>query len=226
MAILKSIRLDTGVSVSYHTVTKIEIDDVNKLLRVDLKSHADEESALNGLPAAWCWSLSTGSVVDNVYALIGDLETYVVNTFDIFKDSITTPDLTNSLTALKRRKMVEIRTKCEAQIYEGFKCSALGEEFLYPAKSTDQTNLMASVTDSLIEPPESNWTTPFWCADEDGVWEFRDHSVAQIQVVGRCGKVAILDAMRRNEIIQRIIQASSEADLQGITWDMNLEPYA
>jgi len=112
----------------------------------------------------------------------------------------------------------EISVACRAFIEQGFACAALGAPFVYPAKQQDQANLIASVTDSLLFADDPDWLTPFWCADEVGTWDFRMHTRAQIQQVGRAGKASILAAMQRNEILQRQIAVANAEQLSTITW--------
>lgn len=120
---------------------------------------------------------------------------------------------------LRARRIEAMSAACAQQIVAGFMCDALGADFLYPAKPQDQANLTASFADSLIEAAGSSWTTQFWCADAAGAWEFRDHTVAQIQQVGRAGKAAILAAMGKNELLRRQIDAASTAaEIESITW--------
>jgi hypothetical protein len=122
--------------------------------------------------------------------------------------------------AQKRTARIEaMRVACEQQIVAGFMCDALGEAHLYPAKAQDQANLIASVTDSLMAGDDPAWRTQFWCADGTGTWEFRDHTVAQIQQVGKMGKAAILMSMGKNELLRRQIDAAmTVAEIEAITW--------
>jgi hypothetical protein len=124
-----------------------------------------------------------------------------------------------SIEQLRAHRTEQMRVACEQQIVAGFMCSALGETYLYPAKTQDQANLIASVTDSLMAGDDLAWRTQFWCADAAGAWEFRDHTVAQIQQVGKTGKAAILMAMGKNELLRRQIEAASTAaQIESITW--------
>jgi len=121
--------------------------------------------------------------------------------------------------AVRALHIERMRVACEQQIVAGFMCAALGEAHLYPAKVQDQANLIASVTDSLMADDALGWRTQFWCADAAGAWEFRDHTVAQIQQVGKTGKAAILAAMGKNELLRRQIgAATTAAEIEAITW--------
>lgn len=119
--------------------------------------------------------------------------------------------------ATRAAKVAEMSAACAAAIVAGFKSTALGAEHTYPAKPTDQTNLAGSILDSLIAGP-GDWATPFWCADSAGAWDFRPHTAAQIQQVGRDGKAAILAAMTRNEALRAQIMESSIAQIDEIHW--------
>lgn len=115
-------------------------------------------------------------------------------------------------------KIADMSDACAAAILRGFTSDALGAEFTYPLKLTDQANLSNSILDSLLPGLPSNWTTPFWCANTEGVWAMRPHSAAQIQRAGRDGKTAILAAMTKNEGLRTQIMASSIAQIDLIHW--------
>ena len=121
--------------------------------------------------------------------------------------------------AVRALHIERMSAACEQQIVGGFKCSALGEEHLYPAKTKDQINLLGSIADANMAGDDPDWRTQFWCADAAGAWEFRDHTVAQIQQVGKTGKAAILAAMGKNELLRRQIEAASTAaEIEAIIW--------
>ena len=122
-----------------------------------------------------------------------------------------------TLDATRAAKVAEISQACATSIVAGFTSTALGAEHTYPAKATDQTNLAGSIIDSLLAGA-GEWVTPFWCADVDGAWDFRLHTAAQIQQVGRDGKAAILAAMGKNEAMRAQIMQSSIAQIDEIHW--------
>ena len=120
---------------------------------------------------------------------------------------------------LRARRIDAMSAACERQIVDGFLCSALGEQHLYPAKTKDQINLLGSIADANMAGDDPDWRTQFWCADAAGAWEFRDHTVDQIQQVGKTGKRAILAAMGKNELLRRQIDAAmTAAEIEAITW--------
>jgi hypothetical protein len=123
------------------------------------------------------------------------------------------------LAAAKAAKVAELTAVCRAAILAGFMSSALGAPYSYPAKDTDQQNLNASVVASLLPGLADDWATPFWCADAQGVWAFRMHTVAQIQQVGKDGKAAIVAAMVKNQALaDQVAAATTVADVEAIAW--------
>ena len=121
-------------------------------------------------------------------------------------------------------KLAALDIGCKAAIYAGFSSSALGAKYIYPAKDTDQSNLQASVLASMYSNLPTDWTTPFWCADESGAWAMRPHTAAQIQQVGIDGKSAIIGAIQRKAELQAALMAvdlqapDAAEQLEAITW--------
>ncbi len=124
-----------------------------------------------------------------------------------------------TLDEIRAAKQLQMSEACAAHIVGGFLSSALGAPHLYPAKPTDQANLVASVTDSLLVGGDAGWSTPFPCADAYGLWLFREHTVAQIQQVGRDGKAAILAATGKNEALRQQIEVADADQIEVITWE-------
>jgi hypothetical protein len=221
LPIIQSARTPTGVLVGYHRAIKLEVDMVNGQAIATVASHSDEEAALAGMPTAWHWPLTVPlAMVTARDTLLAGLETALVSQPALpFYGGTVVVDGVQSLDALKARKLAQMRERCSTQIMAGFVSSALGVLHIYPAKQQDQTNLAGSVIDSLIPGLPDDWATPFWCADEAGVWEFRPHTAAQIQRVGQDGKAAILTAMATNEALAaRIAAAPDAAALDSIGW--------
>ena len=124
-----------------------------------------------------------------------------------------------TLQQAKTAQLAILSASCQAQIYAGFQSSALGTVHTYPAKDKDQSNLAASVLASMYPDLPSNWTTPFWCCDSNGVWAFVPHTSAQIQQVGVDGKVAIVSALQKNAALQAQVRAANTvADVEAVTW--------
>lgn len=123
-----------------------------------------------------------------------------------------------TLEDMRAAKSQAMSEACAAHILAGFECDALGSMHVYPAKIEDQLNLTGVVTDSLMEPPGSDWTTKFWCANVFGVWEMRSHTVTQIQAVGRSAKAAKQAAVEKNDMLQKQIQTASAEQLASVAW--------
>lgn len=126
---------------------------------------------------------------------------------------------TGDLAQIRQHKTEVMNTACTAQIMSGFTCDALGAPHHYPSDQQDQANLVASITDSLLAGGDPEWVTPFKCADADGVWQYRPHSIAQIQQVGRAGKASVLTALAKNEELRQQIATATAEQLDNIQWD-------
>lgn len=123
------------------------------------------------------------------------------------------------LQAYKDAKVAALSAACRSAIIAGFKCDALGELHLYPSKETDQLNLAASVTDSLLPNLPADWTTSFWCADAAGHWALRPHTAGQIQRVGRKAKARVLRLIKHNAwLADRVARAPDEDAVDEIAW--------
>lgn len=131
-----------------------------------------------------------------------------------------TPPAAKLLADAQTDKLTALSAACSAQIYAGFVSSALGAAYNYPAKDKDQSNLVSSVTASLVPGIPAGWTTSFWCVDAAGVWAFRAHTAAQIQKAGLDGKAAIETALMKNGMLAAQVMApnASIASVQAIVW--------
>lgn len=107
---------------------------------------------------------------------------------------------------------------CKTSIISGFYSNALGLEYYYPSKETDQANLNASVTASMYPGLPLFWTTPFWC-ERDGQWRYQMHTAAQIQQVGFDGKNAVLSFLAKNASLQeQLANAQTIEDIMAVQW--------
>lgn len=139
----------------------------------------------------------------------------------------TQPRLEVSLVDAKAAKLLEVDAACAEEIGKGFTSDALGDVHTYPAKATDQTNLMASVLVSMLPVTPEDWTTPFWCADASGNWGYKLHTAAQIQTVGIAGHASIALAIGKKVVLeQKIAAALSNAEVAVISWTMDLSSTA
>lgn len=124
-----------------------------------------------------------------------------------------------NLDALRAARLQGLRADCAADIVGGFPSSALGAPHQYPSAQTDQINLMGSVTASLLPDLAQEWETPFWCADEAGVWAFRPHSAAQIQQAGADGKAHVVAAQAMLDGLVTILATAATAEeIAAIVW--------
>jgi hypothetical protein len=124
-----------------------------------------------------------------------------------------------SIDQLKANKTAELAGACANTIVSGYSSEALGTSHFYPSKTTDQINMMGSVTSSLLPSLPADWSTPFWCADENGEWAFRDHSPSQIQQAGADGKRHIVDCQGKLEALTREVMEAADAEaLSAVVW--------
>lgn len=119
----------------------------------------------------------------------------------------------------RKSKSDQISSACRAQIYDGYDSDALGSIYHYPAKDRDQSNMIASVTDSYNPDHPEGWTTLFWCMDGAGNWALREHTATQIRKAGSDGKLSIEAAVVKNAELQaQIMAASTVEELNAIEW--------
>lgn len=119
----------------------------------------------------------------------------------------------------RTRKIAGLKEACSASIMSGYTSDALGSVHIYPNKTTDQINMMGSVTASLLPETSSDWTTPFWCADENGHWAFREHTSDQIQKAGQDGKSHVVVCQTRlAELTELVMRAENTDSLNNINW--------
>ncbi len=120
----------------------------------------------------------------------------------------------------ERALMIALLTdRCAKEITGGYFSNALGEDHLYPSDETAQRNMMGSFLEALIPGLPDDWTTPFWCADKQRQWEFRDHTAAQIIAAGRSGKAHVIAC--QSNLATRAAQVMAAKTVEGvssITW--------
>jgi len=128
-------------------------------------------------------------------------------------------DYTAQNALAKANKVAEITQACAAEIVGGFTSTALGATHTYPSDMTDQANLAASVLSSLYPNLDSDWSTPYVCADITGVWNYQDHTAAEIQQVGIDAKNAILTALAKKTYLVAQIGSLIDANaIAAVTW--------
>ena len=112
-----------------------------------------------------------------------------------------------------------VSTACQTAITAGITSSALGSVYTYPTKATDQMNLTASVTASMIPGNPANWATLLWCQSQGGTWAFMPHNMAQTQKAGQDVMAGILGMMSKNaNLATQIAAATSTLAAQAIIW--------
>lgn len=120
---------------------------------------------------------------------------------------------------LTERKSLEIKSACRTAIMSGFNIEISGQLRLYPSNNTDQLNLIASVTDSYNPTNAQNWTTPFWCANSNGVWDYRMHNAAEIRTVGSAGKLHISSQIAKKAALEyQLSLAQTPEAIEAINW--------
>jgi hypothetical protein len=181
------------------------------------------------------------------------------------------PTEAETLAAAQADQIAVLSAACAAAIVAGFQSTALGSTYTYPAKTTDQQNLSASIIAALLEVGSASqwtpdtvfaagqavnagsqiylcivggtsgmaaptwpavgaiaddgsaqwqvWSTPFWCEDPSGNWNWINHTSAQIQQVGKDAKAAILANMAKNgQLAAQVMAATTVTAVQAITW--------
>jgi hypothetical protein len=119
----------------------------------------------------------------------------------------------SSLEEVRAARISSLTNSCGVAIVSGYVSSALGSAHTYPSGVTDQINMMGSVTASLLPDLGSDWSTPFWCEDANGVWAFRVHSPKQIQTAGSDGKGHIVKCQAVLETLSASVSSSQSVEM-------------
>ena len=126
---------------------------------------------------------------------------------------------TPTFAEVQAAQITTLSAACATEIVGGYQSSALGSVHTYPAKPTDQINMLGSVTASLLPGLSTGWTTPFWCADDKGAWSFQMHTAAQIQQAGADGKTAVATSQTKLATLSAEVMAATTADaVNAIVW--------
>jgi hypothetical protein len=175
-----------------------------------------------GSPAAWWrdgeWVLKEDRRGTTYW--LGDRSKHVITTIgEVPPDGALDADPGPSLDDARADQLRSISEACAEAITAGFTSSAIGDVVTYPSTLTDQANLNASVTASLMPEVSAEWKTPFMCCDSNGVWAARMHTASQIQRVGLEGKTAVLACLQRKWSLEQAIRdATTVADVLAIGW--------
>lgn len=124
-----------------------------------------------------------------------------------------------ALDSAKSYQIAFLSNACSQAIIAGVISNALGTPHTYPTKPLDQTNMSASVLDSLLPNLPTNWATPFWCIDSGGNWAYQMHSAAQIQQAGADVKAHIVTQLTKNVTLQaQVSLCTSIEQVQQVVW--------
>ena len=211
--------ITTNGPTTYHVLFKVESMRPHSMLTLTVDSYADEATYLanGGLMGRRLLSMPSptgeGAIVDDAEAWL------ITDTTSPYQGGQIIADKSDTLESVRARKVIEMSQSCADAILAGFVSSALGEVYTYPAKSNDQANLTGSVVRSMYPNLAGGWTTPFWCADAAGIWEYRPHSATQIQEVGDDAIAARLACMGKNEALAAQIAAAATTEaVAAIVW--------
>lgn len=214
----KDVLFEDGRTLTYHRIVDRKVDIEGKLIQPIMNSWETYEMAASNSSTALQFRVDLPFDVWDPMLLL-NLEERVIDLEWIPHLIGYTPPPPKSFAELKADKSLELNMAAQSQIYEGYTSDALGTPHHYPAKDKDQTNMVASVTDSYNPTNTAEWVTPFWCEDANGVWAYRVHTAAQIQKAGSDGKLAILAALSKNAGLQALVaSAETEAELSAIEW--------
>ena len=197
MPILKTTTTSAGAIVGYHRLRDFKFDANLNLALAHFEGWVDEAAYIAKKPIMWNMDIPVALSSLSGSNFVTSIEQTCILSGDLSGGTILA-DNADSLDGVKSRKIASLNEACSRRIVSGFHSDALGGDFLYPAKSLDQSNLTGSVLASLLPGNAADWTTPFWCADMVGVWAFRLHTAAQIQQVGIDAKNTLLAALGKN----------------------------
>ena len=129
------------------------------------------------------------------------------------------PTAAEQLATAQQTQIGTISQGCELSIIDGFTSSALGAAYTYPSKPTDQLNLLGEHSASMNPNNPTTWSTKFWCADANGVWDIRVHTAAQIQQVFTDGVARKLACIEQNKALATQVMAAADVpSVQAILW--------
>lgn len=219
MSILKTLNTPNGATAALHNAVRAEIYLDTSLIVVSVNSYASADVQPEVSPILWQWRIDL-KVADLTHADIAKAVNHALveaATSPFFGGTLT-DEISSDLDLAKAARISYLKSKCQAQIYQGFDSAALGTVHHYPAGDKDQSNLIASVLESTLPETPADWTTPFWCADGES-WNFAMHTAAQIQEVGTTGKASILSALTNNEQKRTAVEAATTvSEVNAIDW--------
>lgn len=215
--ILKPISTLNGPA-SFHVLKKVESSRPFNSIALTIDSYADESTYQRG-----------GNLIIRHTLLMPPAELGVPQEASaegwLIKDQASplsggqvVSDDMQPLDVAQSNKFAELNAACQSSCYSGFDSDALGEVHRYGSDAQDQANLVASVVDSKLDNPDG-WVTAFKCAGPDGIRNYKMHTAAQIQKVGKDGKAAITGCLLMNEIlIAQVRAAMTVEEIAAIHW--------
>lgn len=126
--------------------------------------------------------------------------------------------LTWELNAAKFNKTTELKWSCENSCLAGFTSIATGNILTYPSKLVDQMQIhnafnAATVIDS------STAVYKLMCANSDGEWSRRDHSLSQLkQVVFDLNVHISNQTTKLDDLLDKIQQSNNIDEITEICW--------
>lgn len=137
----------------------------------------------------------------------------------VISDEQAMAQLPTPLNLAQQLQIGLIDDACAAAIVAGFYSNALGTQYLYPAKPTDQQNLAAAVQMSALPGTPSTWSVLFWTADRYGNWGMRGHNIAQIQQAGRDGFSWVSACIAQKVVFETaVMQSQDPVAIAKINW--------
>lgn len=123
-----------------------------------------------------------------------------------------------SLDAVRAARDAQLTAECAGAITAGLTLDVAEAGLFYPTAPTDQANLTAVVTLTLLGV-QNDWTQDLTTRDAAGVWARRSHTAAQVQAVGRA-VAAHVDACRARLADRRaaLAAAGSYEEIGAIVW--------
>lgn len=153
----------------------------------------------DGVPSIRTWnnSLGTQPTIEQIQAALDSIQ----------------------LSGYKQQQLSLITAASQTAQTTGFVSSALGSPYTYPSSPSDQANLTAVITGSMIPAQPSGATYLFWCKNSAGFENFVSHTAAQIQQVGLDALAAIMAGKSKQLTLSAEIQAATTiAGVQAIVW--------
>jgi hypothetical protein len=205
------IKTESSQSFTWNGLTYSQVDLLSKEVRKAAGIYDYVSATYTPAPTGY----KTGGITHVVDDAAGTVTEVISNI------ALTTEELATQLVQAKTNQIKTISEACKASIYSGFKSNALGLPHQYPFSDMDQANLTGNVLLSTL--PIANtagWLVKFICADDNGVWGYRDHTQAEMQQVGMdAAKVKLAKVLQNAALAEEINALATTIDeVQAIVW--------